>query len=168
MNTPLENILMNAYKTDMISYLESNPEDFEEAVQLAIAVKQPYSWRAAWLLWSCISDNDPRIRKYIREIIDALAGKDDDHQRELLKILLQMDLDEEYEGFLFNICVSIWEKINKKPSVRLTAFKLIVKIARKYPDLANEIHYLTQKHYLDPLSPAVRKSVAKMVREFTP
>ena len=36
----------------MIAYMETHPEAYEEAVQLAISDKQPYAWRAAWLLWS--------------------------------------------------------------------------------------------------------------------
>jgi hypothetical protein len=36
----------------LISYLSAHPEYFEEAITLAISDKQPYSWRAAWLLWS--------------------------------------------------------------------------------------------------------------------
>ena len=55
-------------------------------------------------------------------------------QRELLKILLQMELNEEDEVFLFDVCVKVWEKINKKPSVRLTALKFMVEIAKKYPE----------------------------------
>lgn len=168
METSLEHILMNTYKVDMISYLDTHPGYFEEAIQLAIADRQPYSWRAAWLLWSCMEENDPRIQVYVKNIIEVLTAKDDDHQRELLKILLQMKLDEEYEGFLFNICTSLWEKINKKPSVRITALKLIIKIAANHPDLSNEIHFLTQKHYLDQLSPAARRSVARMIKKIVP
>jgi len=51
----------------MISYLKSHPDDFEEIIKLAIVDKQPYSWRAAWLLWSCMDKNDQRIHKYIKK-----------------------------------------------------------------------------------------------------
>jgi len=167
METALEHILTSSYKAEMISYMNAHPEDFEEAINLAISNKQPYSWRAAWLLWSCMEENDQRIQGYIRNIINTLTTKNDDHQRELLKILLQMELNEEYEGFLFNVCVTVWEKINKKPSVRLTAFKVIVKIAKKYPDLSHEIIFLTQNQYLDSLSPTVKRSISRMIKEFT-
>ncbi|HOT89685.1 MAG TPA: hypothetical protein PKZ43_03525 [Bacteroidales bacterium] len=63
----LEYILTHSYKTDMISYLKSHPDDFEEIIRLAIADKQPYSLRAAWLLWSCMDKNDQRIHKYIKK-----------------------------------------------------------------------------------------------------
>jgi hypothetical protein len=131
METELEKVLMNFYKEEMILYLASHPETFEEAIHLAVTDKQSYSWRAAWLLWSCLEENDGRIKKHIPRIISCLKDKGDGHQRELLKILFIMDIDEEFEGILFDHCIRIWEKINKKPSVRYNAFKLIVKISRK-------------------------------------
>jgi hypothetical protein len=168
METALEHILTSSYKAGMISYMDAHPEDFEEAIKLAVSNKQPYSWRAAWLLWSYMEENDPRIQGDIKNIIKALTSRNDNHQRELLKILLQMELNDEYEGLLFNVCVSVWEKINKRPSVRLTALKIIVKIAKKHPDLFHEIIFLTQNQYLDSLSPAVKKAISRMIREFTP
>ena len=148
----------------MISFMEIHPEAFEEAMELALADKQPYSWRAAWLLWSCMEENDQRIQKYIGKIIDALQTKKDGHQRELLKILLQMELKERHEVLVFNVCTGVWEKIQKDPSVRFTALKFMMKIAKKHPDLSREITFLTQDRYLESLSPAVKKSVSKMMK----
>ncbi len=145
----------------------AHPEFFEEAIQLAIADKQPYSWRAAWLLWSCMEENDQRIRKYIKRIVSSIKTKNNGHQRELLKILLQMELKEEYEGILFNICMDIWEQINKTPSVRINALKFIIKIAKKHNELAKEITFLTEDHYLESLSPGVKHSVSKLMKELT-
>src|SRR5215204_2852201 len=116
----------------MISYLKSHPEDFEEAIKLAISDKQPYSWRAAWLLWSCMDKNDKRVRKYIKNIIAAIPTKKDNQQRELLMILLRMELNENSEGQLFDICMKIWEKVEKNPSLRYNAFKLLVSISKNH------------------------------------
>lgn len=167
MENELEYILKTSNKAKMISYLLTHPKKIDEAIKLAISDKQPYSKRAAWLLWSCIKKNDIRIHKYINKIVNTLKNKEDDHQRELLKILLLMQLNEKYEGFVYNLCISIWEKINKKPSVRFTAFKFIVKIAKKHPELSQEISLLTQSHYLDSLSSAANKSILKMIKELS-
>ena len=167
METALEQILTSSYKDEMISFMDSHPEYFEEAIELAISNKQPYSWRAAWLLWSCMEENDKRIQGYIKNIINTITTKKDGHQRELLKILLQMELNEEQEGYLFNVCMTVWEKINKKPSVRFTAFKFIIKIAKKHPDLSNEIAFFTQNQYLDSLSPGIKRSLSIMIKELT-
>lgn len=168
METALERILTSSYKADMISYMASHPEDFKEAITLAISNKQPYSWRAAWLLWSCMEKNDKRIQPYVKNIIDILSIRNDNIQRELLIILHKMEINEEIEGLLFNHCVSIWEKINKMPSVRHNAFKVIVKIAKKHPDLYHEINFLTHDQYLDSLSAGVKNSISKMIIQFKP
>jgi hypothetical protein len=167
MESELEQVLISSYKDGMISFMQTHPEYFEEAIELALSDKQPFSWRAAWLLWSCMEENDRRFQAYKRKIINTITTKQDGHQRELLKILLQMELDVKYEGFLFNVCIDIWESINKSPSVRLTAFKLILKIAKKHPDLLTEISFLTQNHYMDSLSPGVKRSISRMIKDFT-
>lgn len=149
----------------MISFMDDHPEHFVEAIELAVSDRQPYAWRAAWLLWSCMDDNDQRIHFYIPKIINVLTSKQDGHQRELLKILLRMELSEEQEGYLFDVCATVWEKINKKPSVRFTAFQFLVKIAKNHPDLSGEIALFTQNQYLDSLSPGVKRSVSRMVSE---
>ena len=163
MESELERVLTHSYKAGMITYLLTHPDGFEEAIKLAIIDKQPYSWRASWLLWSCMDQNDSRIRGYVNAIINTLPDRNDNQQRELLMILQRMEINEKLEGKLFNHCVSVWEKINKAPSVRVNAFKVIIKIARKHPDLLHEIDFLTQPQYLDSLSQAVQKCIFKMM-----
>jgi len=143
--------------------MKSHPEDFEEAIELAIKDKQPYSWRAAWLLWSCMDKNDQRINKYVEKIIDTLPTKSDDQLRELLIILQRMELKDQYEGKLFDICVNIWENIGKQPSVRYNAFKLMIRIIKRHPDLSKEVVFLTESQYTDSLSDTVKKSISKMI-----
>ena len=167
MENVLEHILISSYKTEMISFLKAHPEYFNEAIELAISDNQPYSWRSAWLLWSCMNENDQRIHKYIQKIVKAVKTKNDGHKRELLKILYQMKLKSGHESILFDICLSIWQQIEKSPSVRFNALKFIIKIAKNHPELANEIDYLLQEHYLETLSPGVKKSISKMMKELS-
>ena len=149
----------------MIAYMNSHPEVFDEAIELALSDKQPYSWRAAFTLWSVIKENDKRIQKHIKRIVNAVKTKRDGHQRELLKILLMIDLDEKYESKLFDICMSLWEQINNTPSVRSNAFKFILKIADKHPELKKEISFITQDHYINSLSPGAKHSIKKLIKE---
>lgn len=167
MESELEKKLTSSHKNDLILFMDSHPAYFDEAITLAISNKQPYSWRSAWLLWSYIKENDRRVQNHVQSIIDALPTKTDSHQRELLKILLQMKLNDKQEGYLFSHCISIWEKINKKPSVRFIAFKFIIKIVKDHPNLINELEFLTEKKYLDSLSEAAQKSISKMADELS-
>ena len=165
MESKLEHKLITSYKEEMIAFMNTNPEYFEEAVELAVGNKEKVCWRAAFLLWGCMEKNDPRIKKHINKIIEVIPGKEDGHQRELIKILSQMKLNEEQEGSLFNICMNLWEQLDKAPSIRYTAFKFIVNTAKKYPELSKEISVITQNHYLETLSPGVRHSISLMMPE---
>lgn len=164
METPLENILAKSYKQEMILYIESNPNAFEELIELAIANKQPYSWRAAWLLWSCMENNDKRIKKQIPTILENLEVFKDGHQRNLINILQKMQINEEHEGRLFDVCVNIWVDIDKQSSVRFKAFECIVELTKSYPELYNEVTTLTEEQYIDPLSQGIKKSIDKKIK----
>lgn len=164
--TELEEILLTKYKGEMIRYFNTHPNVFEEAIKLAINDKQPFSWRSAWLLWSSLEINDSKMSNHIDEILNNIDGKKDGHQRELIKILEKLNLNEYQEGKLLNICFNLWENVNKIPSIRYTAFRNILKIAKKYPELANEIEYFTQQHYIDTLSSGTKHSIKKMIKNF--
>lgn len=163
METPLEQLLINCHKQTLIAHLNAHPEQFEEAMALALSDKQPYAWRAAWLLWGCMEENDPRFRGYIKKMISALPFKNDNQKRDLLLILLKMELDEGDEGLLFETCVPVWQDVSKKPAVRRIALTALLKIAQKYPELVQEIRELTTEEYLEPLPAATRRAVVKMV-----
>ncbi len=107
MKTAFEKILINSHRAEIDSYVVKHPECFDEVIKLAIADKQPYSWRAASLLWTCMDKNDKRIRKYVEDMVHVLPSRKDNQKRELLKILEQMEIKEKFEGVLFNHCLNI-------------------------------------------------------------
>jgi hypothetical protein len=163
METTLEHLLTSSHKAEMVSYMKSHPEDFDELIQLALSNKQPYSWRASWVVWSCMDDNDKRLRKHIKTIVKILPSVNDSQQRELMMVLERMVIPENQEGVLFDICTTIWSTISKQPSVRYHAFKTLMMISEKHPSLRNEIKSLTESHYMESLSPGVKHSISKLV-----
>lgn len=148
-------------KEEMKKHLQEDPEAFAKILQEAISD----SWRSAWLLNHCIEKNDVRLQNHIESIADSIEGKEDGHRRELMKILLKMEFDNELEGKIFNLAVNTWEQIRQQPSVRQVAFRLIVKIAKKHPELTHEIRFLTKPHYLEPLSKGIKHSILNMIAE---
>lgn len=165
METNLEHMLINSYKVDLIAYIKAHQVDFPELIKLAISDKQPYSWRAAWLLWSCMDKNDERIRRHTKKIIGILPDRQDNQQRELLMVLQRMELNTENEGRLFDICTKIWEKVNKSSSLRVNAFKIMVAISKKYSDLSNELKFLTDTYYMDCFTDNIKKSIFKLLTD---
>ena len=68
------------------------------------------------------------------------------------------------QGQLFDLCISLWENILKKPSIRYTAFRFLVKITNKHPELRKELDFLLEPRYFETLSPGVKKGVYKMLQ----
>jgi len=166
METALEIALMTKYKNEMVAWLKLYPEYFNEAVDLAVSEKQPYSKRAAFIIWSSIRQNDTRIKKRMKEIIRSFDSKSSDHKRELLKILLLTELCEEDESYLFDLSVSLWQNIHNDPSVRMTALKMILKISEKHTELFQEVLLLTDEKYIESFSSSARKSIFRLIQNF--
>ncbi len=165
MNQEIANILTKYYKDEMVSVMSGRDDLFDGLVQLAIDDIQTYSWRAAWLLCSIMHPGDERVQKYTNKIIQAIPHRKDGHQRELLHLVMKLRVDEGTEGQLFDLCISLWEQINKKPSVRYTAFRIILDIIQKYPEMTHEISFLTQPQYLETLSPGIKRAVVMRYEE---
>ena len=166
METALEQILVGAARKDeMLAFMREQPGAFGEALQLAASDHPRFGWRAAWMVESCMTDNDRRVRAAIPALIAALQGAGDGHQRELLKILLRMELGDEAEGRLFAACMEVWEDPDKKPGTRGTAMELMLNLAEKYPDLKGELGVITQEPYLRSLSPGIRRVLKRRIRQ---
>ena len=160
--TLLQEILIQSSKAGMVSYLKAHPQDFPEAINLALSDNQPYARRAASLLWSSMEENDPRLIPFISPIVEVLPYKAEGHRRDLLMVLLRMDLPEEAEGILLDYCVTLWTQEAAIPSLRFTALRMLMKLAKKYPELSTELTALTDERYRDTLSEPGRRSLRKM------
>lgn len=163
-NINLDNILDKRLDKDfLIQLFQEQKEVHTSAIHIALSNQEPQAWRATWILSHCTKKNDPRIQPFITNFIEVVTSKKDGHQREILKILEKMKLDDEQEGRVFDICMSIWENIAKAPAVRYLAFKNIHKICEKYPELSGELEFISQEHYLESLSPGIQKNIKKMI-----
>ena len=160
----LDNILSNRLDKDfLIQLFQEQKEVHAAGIQVALSNKQPQAWRATWILTHCTAKNDPRIIPYISDFIEKIPKQKDGHQREIIKILDKMKLNDEQEGKLFDFCMSIWENLAKASAVRYLAFKFIHKTCQKYPELNGEMTFISQDQYLETLSPGIQKIVKRMM-----
>jgi len=160
----IENILTRNYKHDMVLFFQKNPDRIDDLIKLIFEKNNPLSWRAAWLLWSCVPKNDSRILENTSRFISILPYSNESMQREILKILFNIDLEEESLGRLINICINIWEDINKRPGVRYSSFRMLLKISKEYPELENELGYLVDERFINTLSPGIKHSIKKLIK----
>lgn len=162
--TALEHLIDNSHKKELVPYLNKQPAYFNELIRLALSNKPHYSWRAAWVLWSCVEKNDKRIRKHVGKIIKTIPKRQDSQQRELIILLEKMELGSANEGLLYDICSEIWKQPSKNPSLRSHALKTMYRIAKHHPELLEEVNALNASPYIDNVSETVKNNISKFIR----
>jgi hypothetical protein len=152
-------------KQHWLKEIQNNPEYQDQLFSIATGTLKPQAWRATWLIRQALPKEKLRLLIKPDAVIGVVSKREEGHQRELLKLIEPLPLTEEQESSLFDTCLSIWEEIAKTPSVRITAFKTMLNIAKKYPELKNELSFLVQDHYTESLSPGIKASLEKTIRQ---
>lgn len=163
MENTIEAVLTTCTKAAMIDWLSHHPESLEGTIRLALSDEARLARRAAWLLWSCADAAPQSVQPFVKDIVASVTGKSVDHQRELIKVLLPLILDEHDEVLLFEIGLHLWKMIGANPSVRLTALKLMIKISQNHAGLSSEIRFFTLEPYYYGLSVPALKAVKKLI-----
>jgi len=165
--TAFNTALAKLAKRDIEGFMKQHSECFDHLMGFAISDDQPHAWRAAWIFASIMEPDDIRVQHFAGRIVGALSNKTDGHTRELLRVLLLMELTEEHAGIVFDFCVQIWQNPMKSPGLRMNALKMLVKIATSYPELLPELNVLLNPLYISSLSPGARIS-AERIRQNLP
>ncbi len=155
-------------KNELVKLIRDDEKLFDETLELATnQEKDNTGWRAAWIINHVIRENDQRIIPFASHILETIKEKEDGHQRELLKIIEKLDFDEKWEGKLLALSTDIWKQVNKSPSVRIVAWRILLQLAEKYPELQSEIEFLSDDRYVETLSPGIRHSFLKLRKRLT-
>jgi len=150
-------------KDKAILLVNSTLETYTETVEIALSKDFPKNWRAMWVLQHCTLKNDLRLLPYCNKLLDRLNDNSESFQREALKALDKMQLNDEQEGKLFDICMTFWEDITKASALRYFAFKRIHKTYLKHPELLGEFSFICQEQYVTALSPGIRKGIQRTI-----
>ena len=166
-STAFNTALAKLAKRDIESFMEQHSECFDQLLWFAISDDQPHAWRAAWILCSIMVPGDARVQHFVGPIVGALTNKTDGHTRELLRVLMLMELAEEHAGKVFDFCVQVWQNPMKSPGLRMNALKMLVKIADRFPELLPEVLLLLNYLYVATLSSGAMRS-AERIRQNLP
>lgn len=166
MSQSIEEVLGTLYTEDLIVYIQANPHRMYDLLELAVIHKPPHSARAAWMLFKCMKKNDPSVLERFEDMLRIYPEVADGHQRNLLSVILKMQIPEDYEARVYDLCLETWCSMSKIPSVRIYALKVLVQLGTKYPEFYNEILCVTEDVYIESLTPGVRRSVMRLLSEY--
>ena len=125
-----------------------NHEYFDTALKIGLTNEKPYCWRCAWIIFKASEKKPELLNPYITRIINSLENFRFDSQiGGFLKTLTYaVEIDEELLGLLTNYCIKIIYDTQRPSHNKYYAIQLLLKIAKKFPDLSREFTLVIEEN----------------------
>jgi hypothetical protein len=122
------------------SAVVQQPKLFEELLDIVAKGEVTPAMKAAWILGKASELNRALPAKHVARIIELLSlAKVSGVQRELIKTLFKLNLQEEEESRLLDLCFHFLNHAESDVAVRNQALKILLALTKKYPDLKQEV-----------------------------
>lgn len=123
----------------MLTQLEKDSALVDAYAEFSLS-EHEFAWRAAWVIHHFSDKHPQQIEKYAQKYIEILPKLErDGHIREIINILTNLNLTEEQDGEIFDICYQLIQSNKRQSSVRAVCFRFMMKLADNYPELKEEI-----------------------------
>ena len=151
----------------IVAYIGNDEKRFDELVHLFLHDDKQIVQRAAMAFGWATLQNLPFFTKYMSEMIDYLAQKNvhDAVKRNILRVLQEVSVAEEYEGKLTEICFDLILKPDEPSAIKAFAMGVLTNICQKYPELAQELCLIIRENW-EHESPAFRSRGRKILKQF--
>jgi hypothetical protein len=150
----------------MLSHLEKDAGLVDAYVEFSFTLHK-YAWRAAWVIHHFSNKHPQQIQKYADKYIEILPKIErDGHIREIISTLINLELTEEQESELFDICYEFIQSNKRQSSVRGISFRFMMRLAERYPELKEEIRIIFE-NIKDYISPGIRNGMEMRLKNDT-
>jgi hypothetical protein len=155
MNTSIELQIKEDLKTVSKIKIEAwknkalnNTDYFDTAVKIGLTKEKPYCWRCAWIIFKAAEKKPELLNAYIGPIINSLNNfKYDSQIGGFLKCLTYaIEIEEDLLGILTDYCIKIIYDTQRPSHNKYYAMQLLLRIAKKYPDLAREFRLIIEEN----------------------
>jgi HEAT repeat protein len=126
------------------TFIDDDPEKFDQLMKLFFDKEYRVTQRAAWVVAHCGKSHPELITPYIEPMIKNL--KKEVHVaviRNTLKLLQEIDIPKQLWGITTDICFKLLES-NKPIAVKVFSMTVLANICEKEPDLKNELRIIIE------------------------
>ncbi|MEM1219567.1 MAG: hypothetical protein AAGH79_11665 [Bacteroidota bacterium] len=143
----LERSYSKAGALQIADYIGSDPERFQALMDIFLFDEYRISQRSAWVLSHVADRHLFLIHPYIEAIIDRmLTSNNDAIKRNTLRIFAMMELPEEWQGRMVDICFNLLDNPKEPIAVRVHAMQNLWNICQKEPELIPELKVIIEDH----------------------
>ncbi|MFT7611764.1 MAG: hypothetical protein ACI9J3_000710 [Parvicellaceae bacterium] len=124
----------------IVEYIDSNPEKFNQLMEVFYGEDTRLSQRAAWSMSEIAIKSPDLLLSHLGKMIDLLPKKEPDAiKRNILRTFQFIDLPEKYAGLAFENALNLLIDPTNAIAIRAFAITIVTKICNQYPELKNEV-----------------------------
>ena len=115
-------------------------EHFRSLLKLSLHEKDPFAWRAAWILDGSDEKYPGMAVPHLHEIVRRLPGiRSTGVIRSLLRMLSRYEIPEEDQGMLVELCFGYMTSELYPVAIKVYAMQIIYNHVLLYPELKGEL-----------------------------
>lgn len=163
-----DQILLEHSKANVLhiaQWIGNNPKRYAQLATIFLEGDYRVSQRAAWILSHSADQHPllilPHLKKFLAFAVNPphVAVK-----RNVLRVMTLIDIPEDLEGEVYDLCFGIVQNHEEDIGVRAYAISIIGAIALKYEELKSEVRALLIS-FQEHASPALRSRSKKVLKE---
>ncbi|MEP7253788.1 MAG: hypothetical protein ABI683_15450 [Ginsengibacter sp.] len=167
----LETILEEHSKKNcdkIISWVGTDQKRFDELFLLFLNDEYRVTQRASWPLSFCTIAHPFLIEKKLDKLLRNLKkpGLHNAVKRNTVRLLQHVNIPEQNEGVVMEICFEYLESPNEAVAVKAFALNTLSKLAKKYPEISPEVKLLIEDQIAHQ-SAAFKVSARRFLKEFS-
>lgn len=151
----------------VIDCILDNPRLFDQLMQFILGDHAILSQRAAWAMSYLVIEHPPLIYPYLNKLLKLV--KQPVHpaiKRNTFRFLKEIDIPEKSLTQTLDACFHVVNNPNEPIAVVCFAFYTLLKLAKKFPEIKNEILFATELHQENEAS-GLKNTINKVRKELT-
>ena len=150
--------------TDFVAdIVNKRPELVSELWEIYLAMEEPVSRRAAWIIDTASEQKPGWVEPYLQELIEKLPEFNHDGlKRHALRMIARSEFPEGCEGELMNIAFQWLLSVTESVAVKMYCMQVLYRLSATEPDILQEL-YDTIEFQMADGTPGFRSIGSKMM-----
>jgi hypothetical protein len=152
--------------TDFVAdIVTKRPELVGDLWEIYLAIEEPVSRRAAWIIDTASEDKPSWVEPYLAQLIEKLPEFNHDGlKRHALRMIARLPFPDGTEGELMNITFEWLLSITESVAVKMYCIQILYRLSATEPDILQEL-YDTIEFQIEDGTPGFKSIGSKLMRQ---
>ncbi|HSQ43903.1 MAG TPA: hypothetical protein VLM16_02835 [Ginsengibacter sp.] len=152
----------------IVQWVGNSQARFNELFHLFLTDEYRVTQRAAWPLSYCVIEHPGFLLNNYQKLLSNLNKPNlhDSIKRNTIRLLQAVDIPQEYEGMVMEICFNYLESPGEAVAIKAFSLTVLGNLAKKYPEIIPEVKLMIEEQL--PHQSAAFKSRAKAFLKMFP